>query len=107
LRLLATCGEKRSLSFPDTPTMIESGFPRVTVTGWWGLVAPAGTPQEIVQKASRDTARLLQLSEQRERLIGVGAEPAGTTPEQFLAFIKSETEKWGRVSKAAGVYQSQ
>ena len=107
LRLLATCGEKRSLSFPDTPTMVESGFPKVTVTGWWGLIAPAGTPQDIVQKASRDTARLLHMAEQRDRLIGVGAEPAGTTPEQFAAFIKSETEKWLRVSKAAGVYQSQ
>jgi tripartite-type tricarboxylate transporter receptor subunit TctC len=107
LRLLATCGEKRSLSFPGTPTMVESGFPKVTVTGWWGLVAPAGTPQDIVQKASRDTARLLHMAEQRDRLISVGAEPAGTTPEQFAALIKSETEKWLRVSKAAGVYQSQ
>jgi len=107
LRLLATCGEKRSLSFPDTPTMSESGFPKVTVTGWWGLVAPAGTPQDVVQKASRDTAQVLQQPEQRDRLIAVGAEPAGTTPEQFAAFIKSETAKWARVAKAAGVYQTQ
>jgi len=107
LRLLATCGPKRSLSWPGTPTMVESGFPKVTVTGWWGLVAPAGTPQDVVQKVSRDTARLLHLPEQRDRLVAVGAEPAGTTPEQFSAFIKSELEKWARVSKAAGVYQSQ
>ncbi len=107
LRLLATCGQKRSLSWPDTPTMVESGFPKVTVTGWWGLVAPASTPQDLVQKVSRDTARLLHMPEQRDRLIAVGAEPAGTSPEQFSAFIKSETEKWARVSKAAGVYQSQ
>jgi tripartite-type tricarboxylate transporter receptor subunit TctC len=107
LRLLATCGEKRSLSFPETPTMIESGFPRVTVTGWWGLVAPAGTPQDIVQKVSRDTARQVQSAEGRDRLIAVGAEPAGTTPEDFAAFMKSETAKWLRVAKAAGVYQTQ
>jgi tripartite-type tricarboxylate transporter receptor subunit TctC len=107
LRLLATCGEKRSLSYPDTPTMIESGFPGVVVTGWWGLVAPTGTPQDIVQKISRDTTRVLQMPEQRDRLISVGAEPAGTTPEQFAAFIKSEMEKWERVSKAAGVYKTQ
>ena len=107
LRLLATCGEKRSLSFPDTPTMIESGFPKVTVTGWWGLVAPAGTPQDVVQKTSRDVSQVLQLADQRDRLIAVGAEPAGTTPEQFAAFIKSETAKWARVAKAAGVYQTQ
>ena len=107
LRLLATCGEKRSLSFPDTPTMIESGFPKVTVTGWWGLIAPAGTPQDVVQKTSRDVSQVLQLADQRERLIAVGAEPAGTTPEQFAAFVKSETAKWARVAKAAGVYKTQ
>ena len=107
LRLLATCGEKRSLSYPDTPTMIESGFPKVVVTGWWGLVAPAGTPPDIVQKVQRDTARVLQLPEQRERLIAVGAEPAGTTPEQFGAFLRNEMEKWERVAKAGGIYHSQ
>jgi tripartite-type tricarboxylate transporter receptor subunit TctC len=107
LRLLATCGEKRSLSWPETPTMRESGFPKVTVSGWWGLVAPAGTPQDIVQKASRDTTRVLQMPEQRERLISVGAEPAGTSPEEFAAFIKTEMEKWQRVAKAANIYQSQ
>jgi tripartite-type tricarboxylate transporter receptor subunit TctC len=107
LRLLATCGEKRSLSYPDTPTMAESGFPKVTVTGWWGIVAPSGTPQDVVQKVSRDTIKVLQMPDQRERLISVGAEPAGTTPEQFAAFIKSEMAKWERVAKAAGVYHSQ
>jgi len=107
LRLVATCGEKRSLSFPETPTMIESGFPKVTVTGWWGLVAPAGTPQDIVQKISRDTSREVQSPEGRDRLIAVGAEPAGTTPAEFGAFVKSELAKWERVSKAAGVYQTQ
>ena len=87
--------------------MIESGFPKVVVTGWWGLIAPAGTPPDIVQKVQRDTARVLQLPEQRERLIAVGAEPAGTTPEQFGAFLKSEMEKWERVAKAGGIYHSQ
>ena len=87
--------------------MIESGFPKVTVTGWWGLVAPAGTPQDVVQKTSRDVSQVLQLADQRDRLIAVGAEPAGTTPEQFATFIKSETAKWARVAKAAGVYQTQ
>lgn len=107
LRLLATCGEKRAIAFPDTPTMIESGFPKVVVMGWWGLVAPAGTPPEIVQKVQRDTARHIMTPELRERLSALGAEPAGTTPEQFAAFITSEMAKWARVSKAAGIYQSQ
>ena len=107
LRLLATCGEKRAIAFPDTPTMIESGFPKVVVTGWWGLIAPAGTPQDIVQKVSRDTARQALAPDLRPQLSALGAEPAGTTPEQFAAFLKSEMDKWQRVSKAAGVYHSQ
>lgn len=107
LRLLATCGEKRAIAFPDTPTMIESGFPKVVVTGWWGLIAPAGTPQDIVQKVSRDTARQALAPDLRPQLSALGAEPAGTSPEQFTAFLKSEMDKWQRVSKAAGVYQSQ
>ena len=107
LRLLATCGEKRAIAFPDTPTMIESGFPKVVVTGWWGLIAPAGTPQDIVQKVSRDTARQALAPDLRPQLSALGAEPAGTTPEQFAVFLKSEMDKWQRVSKAAGVYQSQ
>jgi tripartite-type tricarboxylate transporter receptor subunit TctC len=107
LRLLATCGERRSTAFPDTPTMIESGVPKVIVTGWGGFLAPAGTPSEIIQKVSRDTAQHLQTPDLRDRLSAIGAEPAGTTPEQFAAFLRSETEKWGRVAKAAGIYQSQ
>ena len=107
LRLLATCGEKRAIAYPDTPTMIESGFPKVVVTGWWGLIAPAGTPQDIVRKVQRETARHVLSPELRERLSALGAEPAGTTPEQFAAFLKSEMEKWARVAKAAGIYQSQ
>ena len=107
LRLLATCGEKRSTVFPDTPTMIESGIPKVIVTGWGGFLAPTGTPPEIIQKVGRDTARHLQTPELRDRLSAIGAEPAGTTQEQFAAFLKSETEKWMTVVKAAGIYQSQ
>lgn len=107
LRLLATCGEQRSATFPDTPTMAESGFPKVLVTGWGGFLAPAGTPPDIVQKFQRDTARQLQSPDLRDRLNAIGSEPSGTTPEQFAAFLRSETEKWQRVAKAAGIYQSQ
>jgi len=106
-RLLATGGEKRAAAWPDTPTMIEAGFPNVVVTGWNGFLAPAGTPPEIIQKVSRDSARHLTAPELRDRLSALGAEPVGTTPEQFSAFIRSETEKWLRVAKAAGIYKSQ
>ena len=107
LRLLATCGEQRAAAYPDIPTMIEAGFPNVVVTGWGGFLAPAGTGAEVVQKFQRDTARHLQAPDLRDRLNAIGSEPSGTTPEQFAAFLRAETEKWGRVSKAAGIYQSQ
>ena len=106
-RLLATGGEKRSSAWPDTPTMIEAGFPKVVVTGWNGFLAPAGTPPDIVQKIARDSARHLTAPELRDRLSALGAEPVGSMPEQFTAFMKAETEKWLRVSKAAGIYKSQ
>ena len=106
-RLLATGGEKRASAWPDTPTMIEAGFPKVTVTGWNGLLAPAGTPPEIIQKVHADSARHLLGAELRDRLTAIGADPVGSTPAQFSAFIKSEAEKWERAAKAAGVYRSQ
>ena len=107
LRLLATCGEKRASAYPDTPTMVESGLPGVVVTGWGGTLAPAGTPREILGKTQRDTARHLQGSELSNRLAGMGSDPVGSTPEEFTAFLKAETVKWERVSKAAGIYKSQ
>jgi tripartite-type tricarboxylate transporter receptor subunit TctC len=107
LRLLALAGEKRSPAFPDTPTMIESGFPGVISTGWGGLLAPAGTPQDIVQKTQRDAARGLAAADVRERLAALGADAVGSTPEEFGAWIKSELEKWTRVVKGAELYHSQ
>jgi tripartite-type tricarboxylate transporter receptor subunit TctC len=107
LRLLAICGERRITAFPDTPTMVESGYPGMIVTGWGGYMAPAHTPREIVATFHRDAARVLQGAELRERLSALGSDPEISTPEQFGAFLKSETEKWARVAKRAGIYQSQ
>jgi tripartite-type tricarboxylate transporter receptor subunit TctC len=107
LRLLATCGEKRAIAYPGTPTMIEAGFPKFVVAGWGALVAPVGTTQEIIQKVSRDSARHMMSPELRERLSAIGAEPVASTPEQIAAFMKSETQKWLMVVKAAGIYKSQ
>lgn len=107
LRLLATFGEKRSTVFPDTPTMIESGFPKMVSAGWGGLLAPAGTPPDIAQKAQREIARQLASPEVRDRLSGIGADPVGSTPEEFAALLKSETEKWSHVVRAANLFHSQ
>jgi len=106
-RLIATGGEKRSPAWPDTPSMAEAGYPNATVTGWNGFLAPAGTAREIVEKIQRDSAKHLLSGELRDRLSALGAEPVGSTPDQFTAFIKSETEKFARAAKAAGIYHSQ
>jgi tripartite-type tricarboxylate transporter receptor subunit TctC len=104
LRLLATCGPKRSTLFPDTPTMVEAGFPRVISTGWGGIVAPVGTPPDIVKKIQQDTAQALADPQIRERLVSIGADPEGTTPEEFASWLRAETEKWEKVVKGAGLY---
>jgi tripartite-type tricarboxylate transporter receptor subunit TctC len=107
LRLLAVCGEKRAAAFPDTPTMIESGFPGVISTGWGAMLAPAGTPQDIIQKAQREIARGLAMADVRERLGTIGADTIGSTPEELGAWLKSETEKWTRVVRGANLFHSQ
>lgn len=103
LRLLATCGEKRATAFPEVPTMVESGLPNVVATGWGGLLAPAGTPPEITRKIQQETARQLQRAELKNRLTALGTEPVGSTPSEFASFIKSESDKWSRVTRQAGI----
>jgi tripartite-type tricarboxylate transporter receptor subunit TctC len=107
LRLLATGGDRRAAAWPDTPTMIEAGYPNVQVTGWSAMLAPAGTPRDIVEKFQRDSAQYLLRPDVREKLSAAGAEPVGSTSAQFTAFIKSEYDKWERVVKEAGIYHSQ
>jgi len=106
-RLLATMGEKRDAAFPDTPTLAESGYPGVVVIGWNGLLAPAGTPAEIVSKLSREIGRHLNVPEFRARMASLGADPSPSTPEAFAAFIKAEAAKWQKVIRSIGLEHSQ
>ena len=106
-RLLATMGEKRDPAFPDSPTLVELGYPSLVVIGWNGLLAPAGTPTEILQKLSREIGRHLSVPEFRERMASLGADPAPSTPEAFAAFIKAEAAKWQKVVRAIGLEHSQ
>src|SRR5262245_40149176 len=106
-RLLATMGEKRDPAFPKTPTLVESGYPGLVVIGWNGLLAPAGTPPDIVQKLSREIGRHLMNPEFRERMANTGADPAPSTPEAFGAFIRAEAAKWHKVIRAIGLENSQ
>jgi tripartite-type tricarboxylate transporter receptor subunit TctC len=103
LRALGMSSAKRASFAPDIPTVAESGVPGYEVAVWFGLVAPAGTPREIVQKLNAEVLRILAMPDVRERFVSQGVEPVGSTPEQFGEHIKSQMAKWGKVVRDAGV----
>jgi len=103
LRALAVTSRKRSPAAPDLPTMAETGLPGFDVTGWFGLIAPAGISLAIVDKIHRDVVSLLRLPELRKKLDEQGLEPTGNTSAEFAAAIKSETSQWAKVIKEAGI----
>lgn len=103
LRAIAVTGDKRSPAMPDVPTFVESGLKGVDSGTYWGLLAPAATPKEIVAKVSSSIAAVLKQPDIHQRLVDLGFDPIGGTPEQFAANIRSETDKWARVIKAANV----
>ena len=107
LRLLATMGEKRTVAFPDTPTMVEAGYRDMVISGWSGILAPTGTPADIVNRLQQEVSRILQVPETRDYLIQQGAEPVNSNAELFGAFIKAEAARWSRVIKAVGLAQTQ
>jgi tripartite-type tricarboxylate transporter receptor subunit TctC len=99
---VAVTGLSRSQLLPDVPTIAESGFPGFEVSGWQGLVAPAGTAKSIIAKIHDETTRMLKLPEFRDRLAAEGADPIGGTPEAFGAYLRSEMTKWAKVIKQSG-----
>jgi len=103
LKALAVTGAKRSATLPDLPTVAESGLPGYEAVGWFGLLAPAATPKATVAKLSAEANRVLAMSEVREKMLGLGAEPAGSTPEEFARFIRDDQAKWSRLMKDAGI----
>ena len=102
LRALAVTTAERSETAPDLPTMKESGFPNFDVSSWFGVIAPKGTPDEVVQKVNKAMRAGLAKPEVKKQLADLGAVAADTTPEQFGAFIKSEVDGWAKVVKASG-----
>jgi tripartite-type tricarboxylate transporter receptor subunit TctC len=102
LRALAVTSPKRSEGLPEVPTIAES-LPGYDSTQWYGVLAPAGTPREIVARLHDEIVRALRTPEVMQRLAADGAEPVGSSPEEFAAFIKSEIDKWARVASAAGI----
>ncbi len=95
--------KKRFPGAPDIPTVVEAGLPELEADYWIGLFAPARTPPSIIAKINRDTVAILQSPAMRSSLLDQGAEPVPGTPEEFAAFIRSETAKWGKVIKTAGI----
>lgn len=102
LRALAVTTAKRFAAAPDVPALAET-FPGFEAESWQGVVAPARTPVGIIAKLNAEIVRILQLSDVHRRMLDYGFTPGGSTPQEFAAFIKSETEKWGRVIREAGI----
>ena len=103
VRAVATTGLKRTPAAPDIPTVAESGVPGYEVTTAYGMAAPAKTPRAILNRLHTDAVRALNAPDTRERLLGLGADPVGNTPEQYTEFMKNEIAKWAKVIKAAGI----
>ena len=99
LRALAIGDLKRSAAFPEIPTVTESGIPKFQATAWTGLLAPANTPAAIINRLNREVVKIVLSSDFKEWITQSGADPVGSTPEEFLAFIKSEITKWSGIAK--------
>jgi len=102
LRAIAVTSLKRSVGVPEVPTVAESGVPGFDASSWFGLTGPAGIPREIAMKISADIARVLKAPEMRDRFIAQGADPVGSTPDEFATYMRAETAKWARLVKASG-----
>ena len=103
LRVLAVASEKRSALIPNVPTMGESGWPTVLATAWNGVVAPAGTPRNIIALLNKEIARGLEAPDVKERFTALGMEAIGGSPEDFASFLRAESAKWAKVVKAANI----
>lgn len=103
LRMIAQGGEKRSSAAPDVPTMVESGMPGFVVTAGFGLFGPAGMPRPAIDRVLAALKSTLAEQGVRERLSGEGADPVGSTPEEYERFTRGEIEKWIKVARAAGI----
>jgi tripartite-type tricarboxylate transporter receptor subunit TctC len=103
LKALAVTSARRASTLPDLPTAAESGLPGYEAIGWFGLLAPVATPKAVVAKLGADANAALAEPEVRQKMLLLGAEPSGDTPEQFAAFIKSDMAKWSKLMKERGI----
>ena len=103
LRALALTSVKRSSAMPELPTVAESGVPGFSVTGWYGMLVPAGTPAPVLNTLHDAVVKALKSKDVNDRLSGEAAEPVGSTPQEFADFLRTEIDKWASVIKKAGV----
>ena len=103
VRLIGVASDRRLAAAPELPTFIEQGIAGFTGSTWAGMLAPAGTPKDIVKRMADEVARIVRLDDVKARLEGMGTIPVGGTPEEFDAFITAETAKWGKVIRDAKV----
>ena len=102
LRALAVTASRRSALLPEVPTAIEAGLAGFDVSAWFGLLAPAGTPREAIQRVHAETAKALQVPELRDRLVQLGFDVIGSTPDAFGELIRSETVRWAKIIRDSG-----
>ena len=103
LRAVAVTPKKRVAALPEVATVAESGYPQYESVSWGGIMAPAGTPREVIAKLNSETLRVLKLPDIRDKLAGLGADIVGSTPEEFAQYLKEEIAKWRRVAQQANV----
>lgn len=102
LRALAITSEKREPYAPELPTMAEAGLPGFVVHAWFGVIAPSGTPSAIIARIHDDVVRVIEMNDVRERFMTQAAEPVGSKPEEYAAYIASEIVKWSKIVKESG-----
>ena len=102
LKALAITSAARYHLVPEIPTFAEAGYPGFVVMGWYGLLAPAGTPRDVVTRVHADVVKALATSDVKERLAALGLDPVGSTPDQFTAWIKDEIVRWSKVVQTSG-----
>jgi tripartite-type tricarboxylate transporter receptor subunit TctC len=103
VKVLAVNSDKRVQQLPDVPTIAESAVPGYKYESWFGVMAPAGTPEPILAKVSQDIATVLKMPDVADKLIKQGSIPAPTSPKEFSAMIKNDTERYGKILRDAGV----
>jgi tripartite-type tricarboxylate transporter receptor subunit TctC len=102
LRALAVTTLKRSRVAEDIPTLAQSGVPGYDANAWFGVLTPAGTPDAVIARLQSEISKIIKVPEIRDRFLALGAEPVGSTPEQFAAFYRNEVAKWSKVVKESG-----